>query len=80
MEKVAGLQFEDKVAVTECRVTKTGRNQDRDEAAENIRTDEMITYLVSRTRERLGQKRGRRYALGQRLWQPAHIRGTLRAL
>ena len=32
------------------------------------------------TRERLGQKRGRIYVLGQRLWQPTHIRGTLRAL
>ncbi len=28
MEKVAGLRFEDKGAVTECRVTKTGGNQD----------------------------------------------------
>ena len=36
MEKVAGLIFEDKGAETECRVTKTGGNQDRDEAAENI--------------------------------------------
>ena len=40
MEKVARLRFEDKGAVTECRVTKTGGNQDRDEAAENIRTEE----------------------------------------
>ena len=32
------------------------------------------------TRERLGQKKGRRYVLAQRLWQPTHIRGTLRAL
>ena len=36
MEKVAGLRFEDKGAETEGRVTKTGGNQDRDEAAENI--------------------------------------------
>ena len=43
MGKVAGPRFEDKGAVTECRVTKTGGNQDRDEAEENIRTDEMIT-------------------------------------
>ena len=43
MEKVAGLRFEDKGAETECRVTKTGVNQDREEAEENIRTEEMIT-------------------------------------
>ena len=56
MEKVAGLRFEDKGAVTECRVTKTGGNQDRDEAAENIRTDDMITGVEDegeiRTEER----------------------------
>ena len=56
MEKVAGLRFEYKGAVTECRVTKTGGNQDRDEAAENIRTDEMITGVEDegeiRTEER----------------------------
>ena len=54
--KVAGLRFEEKGAVTECRVTKTGGNQDRDEAAENIRTDEMITGVEDegeiRTEER----------------------------
>ena len=32
------------------------------------------------TRERLGQKKGRRYLLAQHLWQPTHIRGTMRAL
>ena len=56
MEKVAGLRFEDKGAVTECRVTKTGGNQDRDEAAENIRTEGMITGVEDegeiRTEER----------------------------
>ena len=31
-------------------------------------------------KKRLGQKKGRRYVLAQRLWQPTHIRGTLRAL
>ena len=55
-EKVAGLRFEDKGAETECRVTKTGVNQDRDEAAENIRTEEMITGVEDegdiRTEER----------------------------
>ena len=33
-----GLRFEDKGAETEYRVTKTGGNQDRDEAAEYIMT------------------------------------------
>ena len=55
-EKVAGLRFEDKGAERECRVTRTGENQDRDEAAENIRTDEMITGVLDegyiRTEER----------------------------
>ena len=32
MEKVAGLRFEDKGAKTDSRVTKTGVNQDREEA------------------------------------------------
>ena len=56
MEKVAGLRFEDKGAITEHILTKTGGNQDRDEAAENIRTDEMITGVEDegeiRTEER----------------------------
>ena len=56
MEKVTGLRFEDKGAVTEHRLTQTGGNQDRDEAAENIRTDEMITGVEDegeiRTEER----------------------------
>ena len=56
MEKVAGLRFEEKGAETECRVTKTGGNQDRDEAAENIKTEEMITCVEDegdiRTEER----------------------------
>ena len=44
-EKVAGLRFEDKGAETHNRVTKTGVNQDREEAAGNIRTAEMITVI-----------------------------------
>ena len=56
MEKVAGLRFEDKGADTECGVTRTGGNQDIDEAAENIRTEGMITGVVDedyiRTEER----------------------------
>ena len=55
-EKVAGLRFEDKGAETECRVTKTGGNQDREEAAENSTTEEMITGVEdegdNRTEER----------------------------
>ena len=40
---VAGLSFEDKGAETGSRVTTTGVNQDREEAAGNTRTEEMIT-------------------------------------
>ena len=35
---------------------------------------------VSRTRERVGQKRERRYVLGHGSWQPTHTRRTKRAL
>ncbi len=78
-EMVAGLRCEDKGAETEGRVTTTGVNQDREESAGNIRKEEMIAG-VEDERERLGQKRGRCYVLGQRLWQPTHTRGTQRAL
>ena len=43
MEKVTGLRLEDKEEETESRVTKTGANQESDEAAGNVRTEEMIT-------------------------------------
>ena len=43
MEKVSGLRLEDKREETECRVTKTGANQESEEAAGNVRTEEMIT-------------------------------------
>ena len=43
MEKVTGLRLEDKLEETESRVTKTGANQEREEAAGNFRTEEMIT-------------------------------------
>ena len=42
-EMVAGLRFEDKGAETGSRVTATGVNQDREEAAGKIRTEEMVT-------------------------------------
>ena len=42
-EKVAGLRFEDKGAETGSRVTTTGVNQDREEAAGKNRTEEMVT-------------------------------------
>ena len=38
MENVTGMRFEDKGAHPESRVTKTGVNQEREEAAGNIRT------------------------------------------
>ena len=74
MEKVTGLRLEDKGEETVSRVTKTGANQESEEAAGNVRTEE------SRTKERLGLKRGRRYVLGHRSWQPTHTRITKRAL
>ena len=40
MEKVTGLRLEDKGEETENRVTKTGANQEREEAAGNVRTEE----------------------------------------
>ena len=55
-EMVAGLRFEDKGAETGSRVTTTGVNQDREEAAGKIRTVEMITGVEDegeiRTEER----------------------------
>ena len=42
-EMVAGLRFEDKGAETGSRVTTTGVNQDREEAAGKNRTEEMVT-------------------------------------
>ena len=42
-EMVAGLRFEDKGAETGGRVTTTGVNQDREEAAGKIRTEEIAT-------------------------------------
>ena len=43
MEKVTGLRVEDKGEETESRVTKTGANHESEEAAGNVRTEEMIT-------------------------------------
>ena len=42
-DMVAGLRFEDKVAETGSRVTTAGVNQDREEAAGKIMTEEMVT-------------------------------------
>ena len=42
-DMVVGLRFEDKGAETGSRVTTTGVNQDREEAAGNNRTQEMVT-------------------------------------
>ena len=56
MEKVTGLRLEDKGEETETRVTKTGENQESEEAAGNVRTEEMITGVEDegeiRTEER----------------------------
>ena len=43
MEKVTGLRLEDKVEETDSSVTKTGASQESEEAAGNVRTEEMIT-------------------------------------
>ena len=56
MEKVTGLRLEDKGEETEGRMTKTGANQESEEAAGNVRTEEMITGVEDegeiRTEER----------------------------
>ena len=58
MEKVTGLRVEDKgeETLTESRVTKTGANHESEEAAGNVRTEEMITGVEDegevRTEER----------------------------
>ena len=56
MEKVTGLRLEDKGEETESRVTQTGANQESEEAAGNVRTEEMITGVEDegeiRTEER----------------------------
>ena len=44
-EMVAGLRFEDNGAETGSRVTTTGVNQDREEAAGKNRTEEMVTCV-----------------------------------
>ena len=81
MEKVTGLRLEDKGEETESRVTKTGANQESEEALGNVRTEEMITGVEDegefRTEE--GKEIGA-YVLGHRSWQPTHTRRTKRAL
>ena len=56
MEKVTGLRLEDKGEETESRVTKTGANQESEEAMGKVRTEEMITVVADegeiRTEER----------------------------
>ena len=56
MGKVTRMRFEDKGEETESRVTKMGANQEREEAADNFRTEETITGVEDegeiRTEER----------------------------
>ena len=56
MEKVTGLRLVDKLEEKDSRVTKSGANQDSEEAAGNVRTEEMITGVEDegefRTEER----------------------------
>ena len=43
MGKVTRMRFEDKGVETDSRLTKIGANQEREEAADNFRTEETIT-------------------------------------
>ena len=56
MGKVTRMRFEDKGEETESRVTKIGANEEREEAADNFRTEETITGVEDegeiRTEER----------------------------
>ena len=92
-EMVAGLRFEYKGAETGSRVTTTGVNQDREEAAGKNRTEEMITGVDDeeeiRTEEMITgvedegvirTEERKEICAGQRSWQPTHTRGTQRAL
>ena len=54
---VAGLRFEDKEASTGSRVTTTGVNQDREDAAENLRTEEMNTDIEDEEESRTEEKK-----------------------
>ena len=53
---VAGLRFEDKEADTGSRVTTTGVNQDREDAAENLRTEEMNSDIEDEEESRTEEK------------------------
>ena len=57
-----------------CAGMMTRVSQDREETAGNSISED------TRTRERVGQKRERRYVLGHGSWQPTHTRRTKRAL
>ena len=62
-----------------CAGTTTGVSQDREETVWEAVEQRTRTQL-SRTRERVGQKRERRYVLGHRSWQPTPTRRTKIAL
>ena len=57
MEKVTGLRVEDKGEETESRVTKTGANQESEEAAGNVRTEEIITGVEDEGEIRTEEKK-----------------------
>ena len=58
VEKITGLRLEDKGEETENRVTKTGANQESEEAAGNVRTEEMITGVEDEGRIRTEARKG----------------------
>ena len=62
-----------------CAGTTTGVSQDREETAGSSRTEDPDTVIEDEG-ERVGQKRERRYVLGQRSWQPTHTQRTKIAL
>ena len=57
MEKVTGMRLEDKGEETESRVTKTGANQESEEAAGNVRTEEMITGVEDEGEIRIEERK-----------------------
>ena len=63
MDKVTGVRLEDKGEETDRRVTETGANQEIEEAAGNVRSEEMITGV-----ENEGEIRNE----GDMCWDTAH--------
>ena len=79
MEKVTGLLLEGKGEETESRVTKTGANRESEEAAGNVRTEEMFTGVEEKGE--ITTEDRKEICAGTRLIaNKAHTRRTKRAL